>query len=118
MNIFLKRLLSMLSGLALAGACLAGDINHGGLEPVPEPPDLPDPLESGERIEPEVTIVQKEDRVVHEYRVNGQLYMVKIVPAVGPSYYLMDKNGDGRLESRTDDIYNPTVVPQWVIFRW
>ncbi|MCG8324242.1 MAG: DUF2782 domain-containing protein, partial [Thiotrichales bacterium] len=80
--------------------------------------ELPDPMESGEAIEPEVTIIQKEDRVVREYRLNGRLYMVQVFPDVGKPYYLMDQDGDGRLESRFDDIYNNVSVPQWVLFTW
>jgi hypothetical protein len=37
--------------------------------------------------------------VVSEYRVAGQLRVVKVVPARGPTYYLIDSNGDGRLDS-------------------
>lgn len=105
-------------GLIAAFALQAGDVNHGGLEPVPEPPDLPDPLESGEAIEPDITIVREEERVVHEYRLNGRLYMIKVIPSVGPAYYLMDQDGDGQMESRLGDIYNDTIVPQWVLFSW
>ena len=36
---------------------------------------------------------------IAEYRVAGQLHMVKITPARGPTYYLVDSNGDGRLDS-------------------
>lgn len=85
----------------------------------PEPPDLPDPVESGEAIEPEVTIIQREDARIEEYRVNGQLYMVKVMPNVGPSYYLLDRDGDGHLESNLNEIHKASeIVPQWVLFRW
>ncbi len=109
---------ALLLALTLSLPVFAGNANPDEFEPVPEPPELPDPLESGEAIEPEITIVQKEDRVVHEYRVNGRLYMVKVIPSVGPEYYLMDQDGDGRLESKMSDIYNNTTVPQWVLFSW
>ena len=36
--------------------------------------------------------------VAEEYRVGGLLRMVKITPARGVPYYLIDRNGDGRLE--------------------
>ena len=36
--------------------------------------------------------------VVHEYRVAGQLRMLKVVPARGPTYYLVDRNGDGKVD--------------------
>ena len=35
---------------------------------------------------------------VYEYRVAGQLRMVKVVPARGPTYYLVDRNGDGKVD--------------------
>ena len=46
-------------------------------------------------IEPAVTLRERENRTVEEYRVNGNLYMVKITPSVGAPYYL--SGGRGRL---------------------
>jgi hypothetical protein len=85
---------------------------------VPPPPDIPEPIQSGEPIEPEVTILQKEDSTVEEYRVNGRLYMVKITPSAGAPYYLMDRDGDGMMEFRTSKLGDDVVVPQWVLFEW
>ena len=87
-------------------------------EAVPPPPDIPEPVQSGEPIEPEVTILQKEDSTVEEYRVNGRLYMVKITPSAGVPYYLMDRDGDGMMEFRTSKLGDDVVVPQWVLFEW
>lgn len=44
--------------------------------------------------------VRTEDNgdVIEEYRVAGQLRIVKVTPARGPPYYLIDDNGDGRLD--------------------
>ncbi len=78
---------------------------------------LPPGADGGENLEPEVTIRQEEGKTVHEYRVNGRLYMVKIVPRIGPPYYLMDTNGDGEMDTREDDP-NGVVLPQWILFRW
>ena len=86
--------------------------------PDPAPPDLPNRLEDGQPIEPEVTIVRKGDAVIEEYRANGRMFMVKITPKVGKPYYLLDKDGDGNMESRMSDLYEDFVVPQWVIFSW
>ena len=61
---------------------------------------MPDPLETGENIEPEVTIIRKEDAVIEEYRLNGQLYMVKVTPAFGPVYYLKDIDGTANGSNR------------------
>ena len=85
---------------------------------VPEPPELPDPVVSGQPIEPEVTIIRREKELIQEYRLNGRLYMVKITPSIGKPYYLVDKNGDGTMESRFTEDYERFTVPQWVLFSW
>jgi len=88
---------------------------------VPEPPDLPMPVESGEILEseaPEITIKRRGQKTIQEYRVNGVLYMVKIVPDAGPSYYLVDSDGDGNMNVRKTDLNKTIKVPQWVLFRW
>lgn len=111
-------LLLMGALFAFTAPVMAGEVDPAEFQAAPEPPDLPDPIESGEAIEPEVTIIQREDGVIEEYRINGQLYMAKITPSVGPSYYIIDRDGDGQMESRMSDIYNDFAVPQWVLFRW
>ena len=85
---------------------------------VPLPPKLPDPVKSGEAIEPEVLIIKTDDAVVEEYRLNGKHYMSKITPGVGRPYYLVDRDGDGVMEARMSEIYDDFHVPQWVIFSW
>jgi hypothetical protein len=89
----------------------------GAVEVLP-PPDIPEGIQSGEAIEPEITIIRRDDAVIEEYRVGGNLYMVKVTPAVGPAYYLVDQDGDGKLESRTTKMGSDSAVPQWVIFSW
>lgn len=82
------------------------------LAPPPPPGSVPDGLE------PEVTIRSEGGGEIEEYRINGQLYMVKVTPAKGPAYYLMDTDGDGELESRRGELDPRLLVPHWVIFRW
>lgn len=107
-----------LSALILAPVLVVAE-DQEKFAPAPEPPTLPDPVESGEALEPEITIVPGDDgEIITEYRVGGNLYMVKITPAFGPSYYLIDRDGDGQLETRTNNIYEDIVVPQWVLFSW
>jgi len=36
--------------------------------------------------------------VITEYRVAGALRMVKVVPSRGPTYYVYDRDGDGKLD--------------------
>ena len=112
---------SLILALVLgAGLAHAEDAKRGDLEDVPEPPRLPQQVESGEamELEPQVTIIHKEDATIEEYRINGHLYKAKVTPVAGPSYYLVDRDGDGRLESRVNDIYEDIPVPQWVLLTW
>lgn len=85
---------------------------------VPEPPELPMPVQSGETLEPDITIIRKGKKTIQEYRKNGQLYMVKIIPAVGPAYYLIDKDGDGNMDVRESDLDKGTNINLWKIFQW
>lgn len=36
--------------------------------------------------------------VITEYRVAGALKMVKVAPSRGPTYYVYDRDGDGKLD--------------------
>ena len=80
----------------------------------PEPPSI---IESGEAIEPQVTIIRQEDKIIEEYRINNNLYMVKITPVVGMTYYLIDHDGDGKLDVKKNEL-DDVIVPQWVLFTW
>ena len=88
------------------------------LEAVPEPPPMPEPMQSGQTIEPDVTIVRGDEETVVEYRVNGSLRAVKVIPDVGPPYYLADADGDGNLETKSYPHAPDFLVNQWVIFSW
>lgn len=83
-----------------------------------EPPPLPERLESGETIEPEINIIQHEDKTVEEYRLAGKLYAIKVTPVVGPAYYLMDTDGDGSLETTQFELSSGLLVPNWILFEW
>lgn len=66
-------------------------------------------------VTPDITVRQEEDRTIREYRVNGQLYAIEIQPAAGPSYYLVDDDGDGDFR-RSDS--ERIAVPSWVLISW
>ncbi len=89
-----------------------------GLETLPDAPPPPEAVQSGEPLEPEVTIVRKKDATLEEYRINGQLYMIKVTPVIGKPYYLLDQDGDGKMETNMSEIYTNFTVPQWVLFSW
>ncbi len=84
---------------------------------VPQPPVLPEPLMDGESIQPEINIIQKEDRTIEEYRHGGQLYMIKVTPTVGVPYYFIDTDGDGSLDSKQFELQNQ-LVPNWILLEW
>ncbi len=64
---------------------------------------------------PDVTIIVGEERTVYEFRQNGELRMVKIVPKWGKPYYLVPRDrttGFGNLERAE------TLLPSWVIIEF
>jgi hypothetical protein len=83
-------------------------------EDVPIPPKVQD-----EQIEPTVTIREEEERLIEEYRMNGQIYMVKVTPKGGIPYYYVDSNGDGKLELDVDQqALNPVQPVYWKVLEW
>jgi len=106
-----KLLLILITATAVSSAWAA--------EPLPLPtPEPPQQLQSGEALEPEVTIRKKSQETIYEYRVNGHLYMVRVVPSVGPPYYFLDTDGDGNLDARGVEPGFANHVNQWELFRW
>lgn len=99
--------------LFLAAPALAGD--RPPLEPLPDIPPPPGMVDNVP--EPQVTITQQGEDKIEEYRVNGRLYMIKVTPAHGRPYYLVDSRGDGAFR-RHDDLSPNFQVPMWVIFQF
>jgi hypothetical protein len=113
----MSRLILLLFFFA-AGVSAIDTQSDGGLLPIPEQPDVPSPVESGENMEPDVTIIRRGKDLIEEYRINNRLYMVKIKPSIGPSYYLVDTDGDGNMDVRRSEAEKQIQVPQWVLFSW
>ena len=59
---------------------------------------------------------EKNGDVIEEYRVGGQLRMVKVTPSRGPAYFLMDENGDGRLDKSKGE--GPVSPVYWKLYGW
>lgn len=109
MRTTLPILLAALAALPIAAG--AADEKPPKLEPVPEiapPPGVTDELE------PQVTITRRGADKVEEFRMKGRLYMIKVTPRHGKSYYLVDQRGDG-LMRRYDDLSPNFVVPMWMV---
>ena len=85
---------------------------------IPEPPELPSQIVSGESMTPDITITRKKKETITEYSVNGSVYMIKISPANAPAYYMVDTDGDGNLETRRSALQDGLQIPQWLLLSW
>ena len=64
---------------------------------------------------PDVVVIAEENKMVYEFRQNGELRMIRVVPNVGKPYYLVPKDptkGNGDL-ARTD-----ALIPSWVLWEF
>jgi hypothetical protein len=81
--------------------------------------EIPPPTIVGEdqvTDEPQVTIVKKKGETIEEYRINGQLYMMKITPAHGVPYYMHKEDQSGGW--LMDGPNQPLSIPKWTLFRF
>lgn len=87
------------------------------LQPIPEPPPPPPGMELDPALEPQVTIRKRDQETIEEFRIRGRLYMIKVTPAHGVPYYLVDDTGRGDFTRR--DTYDTGIrPPMWVIHQW
>lgn len=88
--------------------------------PPPPPPEsyqpAPTPGTPEPGLEPEITITTKGTEIHAEYRLSGRLYMIKVTPAKGKPYYLIDYEGSGQF--RRSDLEPNIMIPTWVIKRF
>ena len=84
------------------------------IDEIPPPP----PIQSGESFEPGVIIVRSEGKTVGEYRVAGELRAVRVEPDVGIVYYLLDADGDGRLDANRYSFAPDFWINSWTLFSW
>src|SRR5213078_4483655 len=67
------------------------------------------------QLEPQVTIVRRENETIEEFRVNGRLTMVKVTPKHGRPYYLVADGASGGFVRR-DSLDSGLRIPLWVLF--
>ncbi len=75
----------------------------------------PDP-EAGDGVE--IRTYEKNGATYTEYAMHGRVYMIKVKPAFGPAYYLVDANGDGAFERRLPGGAKHPAPPEWIIKRF
>jgi hypothetical protein len=127
MRTFVFVLLVLLAAPAVMAETASDDAKDEAAAPattVPPPPPPPEnynppaapELPSAGQPEPEVTITTKGTEIHEEYRLNGRLYMIKVTPAKGKPYYLIDQEGSGQF--RRSDFDTRISIPTWVIKRF
>jgi len=112
----MRNLFALLLLFCAALPAMAAD-RPGNLQPIPDPPPPPPGFEIDSALEPQVTILKRGTDTVEEYRVAGKLYMLKVTPAHGAPYYLIDEKGDGKM-SRQESFDFGVRPPMWVIHSW
>jgi hypothetical protein len=108
---------SLVLAAVLALSLPAGAQQPPGLQELEAPPPPPPGLEPNPALEPDVTIYQRGEEQVEEFRLNGQLYMIKVTPRNAPAYYLVDAQGNGQFVRQNSPTpgFSP---PMWVIHRF
>jgi hypothetical protein len=109
----MRRLIFLILAIFTAAA-LAQSRPLPKLEPLPEPPPPPPLPESDEQ---SVRIPVQESDKVEEIREGGRVVMLKVTPAGGKPYYLLDSTGNGNW-MRKDSLDDGVRVPQWPIRQW
>ncbi|MBY4678686.1 DUF2782 domain-containing protein [Marinobacterium arenosum] len=65
--------------------------------------------------EPQITIRHDEGKTFYEYRINGELREIKVVPSRGKPYYLVPADSrDGFIRVEESQL----LIPKWILFRW
>lgn len=64
--------------------------------------------------ETEIVIREEEEKTIKEFWVEGKLEAIKVIPRVGPSYYLVDPEG----RALDDQERGSLRLPSWKIFQW
>ena len=77
------------------------------------------PAKESEGAGPTVSIRTRDNGdIVEEYREGGIVRMVKVTPTRGKPYYIMDNNGDGRLDRADAEAAGGVVPVSWIIATW
>jgi hypothetical protein len=102
----------LLLTLILSGFAVAAPPSDRPPELAPVPDGAPAPGD-----EPSVTIKESGQGQVVEYRANGKLFMLKVIPKGGKPYYLVDRTGDGQFvwQGNLGADFQP---PMWVLIEF
>ena len=96
-------------------------------QPAPPPPPLPPegatpgatpaPFAGDPSLEPEVTIIRRDNETLEEVRIGGELRYVRVTPLHGRPYFLVaDPNGGQFIRRYSLD--TTVKVPMWLLLSW
>ena len=122
-----RSLIAVSASLALIALSVAPGA-RGDSDSPKDPPGLqlidsvpsPASVRSGEVIDPDILIAPGRKAQVEAYRVGGRIVAVKITPTDrnAAPYYLIDTDGDGRLDSRRFELESHLLVNAWELLTW
>ena len=95
-------------------------------QPVPPPPPLPaesapnvgQPFAGDPALEPQVTIIRRENETVEEVRIGGELRFVRVTPLHGKPYFLVPDGNGGQFIRRNTLDTTAVKVPMWMLLSW
>lgn len=82
-----------------------------------DPPPLPPDIQSDPELETQVTIIKRGEDTIEEHRINGELMMIKVIPRIGPPYYLK-KNISRGAHTHPGDAGIDVSPPMWQFMRF
>jgi len=120
--------------LCCAGALIAESDLPDDLVPLPEipespelsdsdlpelepPPPLPPDMDIDPDLEPQVTIIKRGEDTIEEYRMQGELYMIKVIPRIGFPYYMV-RNPASSINMHPGEPGSHISVPMWRILEF
>jgi hypothetical protein len=66
--------------------------------------------------DPAVTITQRKNHEIREYRAGGRVY-TKVTPRNAPPYYLEDEDGSGNMQWRRSALQR-SAPAKWNVLQW
>ncbi|MCY4278592.1 MAG: DUF2782 domain-containing protein [Gammaproteobacteria bacterium] len=94
-------------GLWVLGLCASLALAN---DPAPVPAAAAQAISSAD----EVIITEEGEQTTYEYRLNGELRLIRVVPAVGPEYYLYPE--DQTLEGGIDQ--SDALLVRWKLLEF
>ncbi len=105
----------MLTALLIAAPASA---ELSSYDKAPAPPPIAEEDPAIGNVPPQVIITRHQNYVTREHSVNGRIRMVEVFPDFGPSYVLLDTDGDGSLDTRRNQMLPPFSPPMWRLYSW